>query len=122
MLKVIKRSKNRLDLELSGPLDSKLMKIGLEDLLEKAQGIERGKMLYSILDFEIPTAGALGIELMRLPQLFALIRRFDRCAVLSNEMWLRTIAEFEGVLLPGLEIKSFEFKDFEAAVLWLEGS
>ena len=120
MLKIAKRDTNRLDLELSGPLDSELMQLGLDELVAQADGIEHGRMLYSILDFEMPTAGALGVELMRLPQLLGLIRRFDKCAVLSNEMWLRTIAEFEGILIPGLEIKSFEFKDAEAAEAWLE--
>ncbi len=122
MLKITKHSANRLDLELSGPLDSELMKLGLEDLLAKAEGIEHGRMLYSIFDFEMPTAGALGVELMRLPELFGLLRRFDKCAVLSNEMWLRTVAEFEGILIPGLEIKSFEFKDAETAEAWLDAA
>ena len=70
----------------------------------------------------MPTAGALVVEFSRLPGLFGLLRRFDRCAVLSNRTWLRTIAEFEGMLIPGLEIKAFEYADTEAAEAWLESA
>ena len=119
MLKITKQNTHRLDLELSGPLDSELMKLGLDDLLAKSKDIEHGRMLYTIHDFEMPTAGALVVELMRLPELFGLLGRFDKCAVLSDTKWLRTVAEFEGILIPGLEIKAFEPHESNAAEAWL---
>ena len=120
MLQMTKPTENRLDLELAGPMDSEMMRVALDDLLAKSEGIEHGTMLYNILDFEMPTAGALGIELMRLPELFGLLRRFDKCAIVSNTTWLRTVAEFEGMLIPRLEIKAFEVKDTAAAEAWLD--
>lgn len=122
MLTVTKISDDRLDLELTGMLDADMMALALDDLIEKSEGIEHGKMMYSIPEFEMPTAGALAIELTRLPGLFGLLHKFDRCAVLSNRTWLRTIAEIEGMMIPGLEIKAFEYKDAEAAEAWLESA
>ena len=122
MLTVTKISDDRLDLELTGMLDADMMALALDDLIEKSEGIEHGKMMYSIPEFEMPTAGALAIELTRLPGLFGLLQKFDRCAVLSNRTWLRTMAEIEGVMIPGLEIKAFEYKDAEAAEAWLESA
>ncbi len=122
MLTVTKISDDRLDLELTGMLDADMMALALDDLIEKSEGIEHGKMMYSIPEFEMPTAGALAIELTRLPGLFGLLQKFDRCAVLSNRTWLRTMAEIEGVMIPGLEIKAFEYKDAEAAEAWLEST
>ena len=119
MLTVNRTADDRLDIELTGVLDADLMALALDDLIEKSEGIEHGKLMYSIPEFEMPTAGALVVEFSRLPGLFGLLRRFDRCAVLSNRTWLRTIAEFEGMLIPGLEIKAFEYGDSEAAETWL---
>lgn len=122
MLTVARTADDRLDIELTGMLDADMMALALDDLVEKSEGIEHGKMMYSIPEFEMPTAGALAIELTRLPGLFGLLQKFDRCAVLSNRTWLRTMAEIEGVMIPGLEIKAFEYKDAEAAEAWLESA
>ena len=115
MLKITKPSANRVDLELEGGIDGDTMRQGLDDLFEQSADVTKGRMLYRIVDFSMPTAEAIGVELRRLPQLFALVGRFERCAVLSDERWLRQVAEIEGALFPGLEIKSFELKDAEAA-------
>ncbi|WP_176219196.1 STAS/SEC14 domain-containing protein [Planktotalea arctica] len=56
---------------------------------------------------------------MRLPSLFALLTRLDKCAVLSDENWLRKAAAVDGALFPGLEIKSFEPDERDAAEAWL---
>lgn len=119
MLTVKKPSDNRLDVELSAILDADMMRAGLDDLLEKSKDIVGGVMMYKIPSFSIPTGGAMAIEMMRLPQLFQLIGHFDRCAVLTDIAWIRTAAEVEGAILPGLKIKSFETKDEAAAETWL---
>ena len=122
MLTVKRTADDRLDIELTGTMDAEMMALALDDLIEKSEGIEHGKMLYSIPEFEMPTGAAIGIELTRLPGLLGMIRRFDRCAVLSNRSWLRTIAEIEGAVIPGLEIRAFEYKDADAAEAWLESA
>ena len=59
MLKITKPSQNRLDIELRGPMDAETMALALDDLVAQSEGIEHGRMLYSIPEFEWPTAGAL---------------------------------------------------------------
>lgn len=76
-------------------------------------------MMYRIPSFSMPTGGALAVEMMRLPQLFDLIGQFDRCAVLSDIAWIRTAAEVEGALIPGLQIKTFGLEAVAAAENWL---
>lgn len=121
MYKVTRISENRLDVELTGKLNSADMKALLDELVSKAEGIEHGTMLYRIGDFELPTLGAIGIELSRLPQLFRFIRKFDRTAVLAGKGWIKKISELEGGLIPGLEIKAFELEKVAEAEDWLEG-
>jgi len=100
MFKVEPNGENRLDIEFSGKLDKDDMKTALDDMVAKAESIEHGRMLYRVGDFDFPTLGAIGVEMM--------IGKFDRCAVVADKSWVRAASELEGMLMPGLQIKSFE--------------
>jgi hypothetical protein len=119
MFRVTQNGINRLDIELSGKLNSEEMKIALDELVSKSKNIENGKMLYDVIDFHLPSLGAIGIEFSRLPSMFGLIKKFDRAAVLTDKTWLKKVSEFEGALFPGLEIKAFNRDQKEEAEAWL---
>ena len=119
MLTITKRSENRLDIELSGMLDAATMNAGLGDLLDKSEGISNGIMLYRIPEFTMPTLAALGVEFGYMPKLFSLIGRFKKAAVLSDAAWIRTAAEVEGAILPGIDIKAFPMDAENEAEAWL---
>ena len=119
MLKITKQSPARLDIELSGSLDADSMRAALDELIEKSDDIRNGRMLYTISEFSLPTLGAIGVEMTRLPKLFGLLAKFDQCAVLSDSNWLRKAAIVEGALFPGIDIKSFELDEIDAAEAWL---
>ena len=119
MFRVVKNGANRIDIEFSGKLDSNDMKVALDELLRNAKDVEHGQMLYRIEDFDFPTLGALGVELSRLPELFRLIKKFDRAAVLVNKNWIKKASEFEGALIPGLKIKAFDLDEEAEAESWL---
>ena len=122
MLKVTKPQNDRIDIVLEGTLDADAMRQGLDDLIEMSKDMKHGKMLYTITSFSMPTAAAIGVEMTRLPQLFQLLGRIDRCAVLTDTSWLRTASEVEGALIPGMDIKGFALDQREAAEAWLEDS
>ncbi len=119
MFKVIENGTNRLDIELSGKLDAESMKVALDELISKSENIENGTMLYDVVDFHIPTLGAIAIEFSRLPSMFGLIKKFDRAAVLTDKVWLKKASELEGALYPGLEIKAFDRDARSEAESWL---
>jgi len=119
MFTVIQKGTNRLDIELSGKLNSEEMKIALDELVTKSKNIEHGKMLYKIIDFHLPSLGAIGIEFSRLPSMFGLMKKFDRAAVLTDKTWLKKVSELEGALYPGLEIKAFHIDQKAEAEAWL---
>jgi hypothetical protein len=122
MLSVSKSATDRINIELSGALDADEMRTALDQLITASEGISKGKLFYTISDFEMPTLGAMAVELGKMPQLFSLAASFDRCAVLCDTGWIRTAAEIEGAIIPGLTIKSFEVADAKAAEKWLEGA
>ena len=119
MFKVTQNGMNRLDIEMSGKLNSEEMQTALDELVSKSKNIENGKMLYDVIDFHLPSLGAIGIEFSRLPSMFGLMKKFDRAAVLTDKTWLKKVSEFEGVLYPGLEIKAFNRDQKEEAEAWL---
>ena len=119
MFKVIPIGKNRLDIEMSGKLNAEDMKFALDELVSKSKNIEHGKMLYKVVDYHLPSLGAITIEFSRLPAMLRLMRKFDRAAVLTNKTWLKKVSEFEGVLFPGLEIKAFDINQKAEAEAWL---
>lgn len=119
MFKVIQNGMNRLDIELSGKLDAEQMKIALDDLVSKSENIENGKMLYDVIDFHLPSLGAIAIEFSRLPSMLRLMKKFDRAAVLTDKGWIQKVSELEGVLYPGLEIKAFNRDQKAEAEAWL---
>ena len=121
MFRVVPNGPNRIDIEFGGKLDSDEMKVALDELISKAKGIEHGLMLYRIEDFELPTLGAIGVELSRLPELFKLIGKFDRAAVLARKKWIQNASEIEGALIPGLKIKAFDLDEEAEAEAWLVG-
>ena len=107
MFKVIQNGENRLDIKLSGKLYAEEMKTALDELVCKSGNIENGKMLYDVIDFHLPSFGAIAIEFSRLPSMLGLMKKFDRGAVLT-EVWLKKISELVGILYPGLKIKAFD--------------
>ncbi len=119
MFKVIPNGTNRLDIEMSGKLDTEDMRVALDELENQSKNIEKGKMLYEIIDFHIPSLGAIGVEFSRLPAMFGLMKKFDRAAVLTDKAWLKKVSELEGVLYPGLEIKAFNRDQKAEAEAWL---
>ena len=121
MLTITKTGPKRLEIDLSGHLDADAMAKGLDDLIAKSEGITGGEMLYRIPVFAMPSLGAFGVEFTRLPKLFGLLGKFDRCAVLTDVAWLRTAAEVEGALIPRLEIKAFPLSEEAQAENWLSG-
>jgi len=119
MFKIIPKGLNRLDIEMSGKLNAEDMKIALDELVSKSKNIKNGKMLYAIVDFHLPSLGAIGIEFSRLPAMLGLMKKFDRAAVLTDKAWLKKVSEFEGALYPGLEIKAFKRDQKTEAEDWL---
>jgi hypothetical protein len=120
MNQVKRTGSDRLDLIVSGKLDAAEATQLIDALIEQAQGIENGRMLVDIDEFQMPTLGALRIELSRLPEAIRFTRQFSRVAVLSGEAWVNAVSTIEGKLIPGLAIKSSRRDQRYQAESWLQ--
>ena len=119
MFKVTRTAENRLNIQLEGRLDKEGMEVALDDFAKESEGIQNGKMLYTINDFQFPSLEAIGVELSRLPSLFRLINQFDKAAVITDETWIKHASELEGLFIPGLTIKAFTSSELDFAEQWL---
>jgi hypothetical protein len=119
MIKITRSGENRLDIEMSGKLDADEMTKVLDELVSRSEGIENGQMLYDVVDYHLPSLGAIVIEFSRLPSMLGWMKKFNRAAVLTDKTWLKKASEFEGVFFPHLEIKAFSRDQKEAAEKWL---
>ena len=119
MFSVRKNGKNRLDINMSCKLNADSMSDVIDEMATKSSNIKNGVMLYTIKDLQLPTLGAIGVEISRLPTLLRLIKKFDRAAVLTNKNWIKKLSAIEGALMPGLEIKSFNLEEEKEAIDWL---
>ena len=119
MLTITNRGDQRLDIEFQGSIDAAQMRIGLDELFTKAAGIEHGRMFYRIRDFDMPSMGAIAVELRHMVPLLRLLRRFDRIAVVADAGWVRKMSEIEGALFPGIELKAFDPAHAADAEAWL---
>lgn len=120
MLTVTKSGPTRIDVAIEGEVDADAMRRGLDELIAQSEGISSGRMLVEAPEFVMPSPGAIGVELTRLPKLMGLIRRFDRAALVSDSEWLRRAAEMEGAVIPGLEVKAFPLTARTEAEAWLD--
>lgn len=115
----IERTGDHVEMAFGGKLHSEGMKGVLDEFAARCEGIEGGTMLYRIEDFQLPSAGAVMVEFSRLPGLMRQILQFRRVAVLADESWIRKASEWEGRLLPGLEVRGFPLHDEDGARKWL---
>ncbi|MEM6386868.1 MAG: STAS/SEC14 domain-containing protein [Pseudomonadota bacterium] len=119
MFKINANPKGFQELSISGPISSDEMHRGLEGFLASLNNGKKTDFLYVIRGFELPSLKAIGVEFRYIPKLLSSIRKIGKVAVLSDQTWLRTAAEVEGKLIPGLTIESFELTDRAAAEAWL---
>lgn len=119
MFKVTKVNENRVDLEIHRGITSDEMTQGLDQLSSLSDGMTNAGLYYTIHEFEMPEFGALAVEFARLGEMFRLIGRFSKCAVVCEQVWLRNMAQFEGMLIPGLTIRGFSLAESEQAEAWL---
>jgi hypothetical protein len=119
MFQVHRESDQLLRVTMSGTLDSEKMAKALDDLIEQSQGMQNGIMLFDVVNYHMPSIGAIEVELARMPAMFRFIKQFSRVAVLTDKSWIKTISELEGLLFPGVTIKGFSRDDKSSALAWL---
>ena len=120
MMSLTKVSNNRVHVEFGGKIDRDQVTKVLDEMFAAIADRELGLLMYRIGKLEMPTLGAIAVELKNLPKIFRLVQKIDRIAVVCDQGWIQTATEIEGKLIPGLKMKSFDLDKENAAIEWLE--
>ena len=120
MMNLTKVSNNRVHVEFGGKIDRDQVTKVLDEMFAAIADSELGLLMYRIGKLEMPTLGAIAVELKNLPKIFRLVQKIDRIAVVCDQGWIQTATEIEGKLIPVLEMKSFDLGKENAAIEWLE--
>ncbi len=91
----------------------------MDEIVSKSTDIGGGTMLYDVVDFHLPSLGAIAIGFSRLPAIRGFLKKFRRAAVLTGKAWLKMGGEFEGMLYPGVQIRAFTREQRPEAEAWL---
>jgi len=119
-MNLTKVSNNRVHVEFGGKIDRDQVTKVLDEMFAAIADRELGLLMYRIGKLEMPTLGAIAVELKNLPKIFRLVQKIDRIAVVCDQGWIQTATEIEGKLIPGLKMKSFDLNKENAAIEWLE--
>ncbi|MEM9813041.1 MAG: STAS/SEC14 domain-containing protein [Pseudomonadota bacterium] len=119
MLTIERKGPGRIDVSVAGRIGTLEMEAGLERLIAETGDMSAADMLTRVSGRAWPSVGALTVKLRKLPELLALRRRFRRVALVADAGWLRSAAELEGALLPGIQVRGFRPADAGAAEDWL---
>ena len=120
MMSLTKVSNNRVHVEFGGKIDRDQVTKVLDEMFAAIADSELGLLMYRIGKLEMPTLGAIAVELKNLPKIFRLVQKIDRIAVVCDQGWIQTATEIKGKLISGLDIKSFDLGKENAAIEWLE--
>lgn len=104
---------------LGGQIDGAEMEAGLTHLFAEIGEREGLRILHRLDDIALPTLAALAVELRHMPNLMRVLGRIDRVAVLSEQPFVRTGAEAQGMLMPGIEIRAWRHGAEAEARAWL---
>lgn len=104
---------------IDGRISVEEMRSGLDAFWGILPETDRISFLYDIQEFAFPEFDAIAEKLRDIPSLFQALGRIDKIAMVADPAWLRTVAEFEGMLIPGLTIRSFGPEDMADAEAWL---
>jgi len=108
-------------LTIAGQIDEAEMRHGLEAFLAALPDTGRADFLYTITDFEFPALQAIAVEFGYLPRLMMSVAKIGKVALVADAEWLRKAAELEGMVFPGMTVKSFRPDEAGDAEIWLTG-
>ena len=104
---------------INGRITAEQMRDGLDAFLAMLPDDGKMSFLYDIQNFAFPEYDAFAEKMRDIPTLFQALGRIDKIAMVADPGWLRAVAEFEGMLIPGLTIKSFSPEEITDAEAWV---
>ena len=105
--------------DVTGTIDAISMETGLEAFLAATAGLDHLDILYRIHGMDLPTLGAIAVELQHLPALFGVLARMRKVALIADRHWIEVAAQAEAGIFRSIRLAVFQPGQELEARAWL---
>jgi SpoIIAA-like len=109
-------------IDVTGKIDAMAMETGLEAMLHAIEGMDHLDILYRVHQIDLPTLGAIAVELQHLPALFGVLAKMRKVALIADQQWIETVAKVEASIFRSIKFAYFEPGQEDAAKAWLQAA
>lgn len=105
---------------VSGQVSKEEMAEGLGWFSEVLDSNDNFNMCVDMAQGDFDGLGEVRQGFTRVADVLRAVPSVDKCAVLTDSMFLRNSAKVEGAVIPGLEIEAYKIEEIAPAVSWLK--
>lgn len=106
---------------VSGVIAAEPMASGLEWFREAGAANGDFNIHVSMPKAAFPDLGAVGKGFRAVADVLRAVQGADKCAVVTDSMFIQNTAKVEGAVIPGLTIRAFNSEEDSYALAWLKG-
>jgi len=107
-------------MSVSGTVSQEEMAESLGWFSDVAESNDNFNMCVDMAKSDFDGLGEVRKGFTRVADVLRAVPSVDKCAVLTDSMFLRNSAKVEGAVIPGLEIEAYKIEDIAPAVSWLK--
>ncbi|WP_017931959.1 SpoIIAA family protein [Robiginitomaculum antarcticum] len=108
-------------MSVSGVIDAESMREGLDWLTQAGQEHGAFNIHVRMAKADFPDLGAVSKGFRAVADVLRAVPGADKCAVVTDSMFIRNTAKVEGAVIPGLTIRAFGSDEDSYAEAWLKG-
>lgn len=119
--KIIFEDENVLTFRWEGKFDKKAFEKAMDEFLPELRNRDHFNVYIEVLDIEGMDANAVWQDLKFSAGNFNdLVKKIDKVAVVTDSSWLKNLSETSYKLIPGIELKAYNFDESKAAKEWVK--
>lgn len=120
----LKLNNNIVHLDISGPLAKESVEASLEWIKKFQNNASEANDNFAIqVDMpkgEFEDLSEMSRQFQTIGRMLRHSKSADKCAVITDSIFVRNSAKVESSVIPGLEIRTFDFDDTDVAKRWLK--
>ena len=119
MIEILPSPDNVLSIQASGTLTGEDYDRMIAEIEDKLKAHEKIGIFFDATGFDDMTADAIRKDLSYSLSKLSEWHRFSRNALVTDKQWMKALAAGVAPFMPGIEIKTFEPEERDAAITWV---
>jgi len=108
-------------MSVSGQVTKESLHAGYEWFGEVAEANEDFNICVDMAKADFPDLSAVADQFRNISNVLRVAPTAEKCAILSDSVFVRNSAKVEGAVIPGLDLQTFKLDQAEPADKWLKG-